>query len=106
MKIGKVWLIPRKAIENYKPGPQGFAAVWAQRRAAKQATQSENNDATDRPSLEQDSGQDDMDKDDVAREILRHLKILIRKLDKIEKIGERIIAEDTAKINAQEKSQA
>lgn len=26
-KIGHQWLIPKKAIKNYKPGPQGFAAI-------------------------------------------------------------------------------
>ncbi|MBQ7154921.1 MAG: helix-turn-helix domain-containing protein [Synergistaceae bacterium] len=111
VKIGKVWLIPKKALEDYKPGPQGFAAVWAHRRAAQQEAQAEQPDAADRPSPEQESGQDsgqdsgqnDGDTEDVAREILRHLKILISKLDRLEKIGEKIIAGDTAKCNAQEK---
>lgn len=95
VKIGKVWLIPKKALEEYKPGPQGFAAVWAHRRAAQQATQPEQTDDVNRPSSDQnndtDSSQVSNNSEDVAREILRHLKILNRKLDKLEKIGEKII---------------
>ena len=26
-KIGRMWVVPRKSIQNYTPGPQGFAAV-------------------------------------------------------------------------------
>lgn len=111
VKIGKVWLIPRKALEDYKPGPQGFAAVWAHRRAAQQAAQPEQPDTVESPSPAKPGQESDqtegnnteVDNEDVAREILRHLKILIRKLDGLEKIGERIIAEDAAKNNAQEK---
>lgn len=33
-KLGNRWLIPRKALEEYKPGPQGFAVVWERRRKA------------------------------------------------------------------------
>lgn len=37
-RIGKkMWLIPKSSIENYTPGPQGFAAVKARRDAARQA---------------------------------------------------------------------
>ena len=31
-KIGHQWMIPRKSVENYKKGPQGFAVVWERRR--------------------------------------------------------------------------
>ncbi len=36
-KVGNTWVIPRSSVETYKPGPQGFAAVWEQRRAEKAA---------------------------------------------------------------------
>ena len=26
VKVGRDWLIPRAAVESYRPGPQGFAA--------------------------------------------------------------------------------
>ena len=102
VKVGKVWLIPRKAIENYKPGPQGFAAVWAHRRAAQNAESAGHPDNVDRPS----SGQDDTDAQDVQQELLKHIKILIRKMDRLEKLGKKIIAAGSAKSNAQEKSRS
>ena len=102
VKVGKVWLIPRKAIENYKPGPQGFAAVWAHRRAAQNAESAGHPDNVDRSS----SGQDDTDAQDVQQELLKHIKILIRKMDRLEKLGEKIIAAGATNTNAQEKSRA
>ena len=27
-RIGHQWMIPRKTIENYEKGSQGFAAIW------------------------------------------------------------------------------
>ena len=106
VKVGKVWLIPRKAIEDYKPGPQGFAAVWAHRRAAQTAESAGYTDNADRPSSGQESGQDGTDAQDIQRELLKHIKILIRKMDRLEKLGEKIIATGAAKSNAQEKSRA
>ena len=103
VKVGKVWLIPRKAIKDYKPGPQGFAAVWAHRRAAQNA---ESADTANRPSHSQESGQDDSEAQDIQRELLKQIKILIRKMDRLEKLGEKIIAVAAAKSNAQEKQQA
>ena len=102
VKVGKVWLIPRKAIEDYKPGPQGFAAVWAHRRAAQNAENTGHPDDADRLN----SGQDDTDAQDIQRELLKHIKILIRKMDRLEKLGEKIIAAGATKSNAQEKSRA
>ena len=93
VKVGKVWLIPRKAIEDYKPGPQGFAAVWAHRRAAQKAEQPEHSGTTERPS----SGQDYTDALDIQRELLKHIKILIRKIDRLEKLGEKIIAQEKSR---------
>ena len=29
IKIGTNWLIPKKAIVRYTPGPKGFAVMWA-----------------------------------------------------------------------------
>ena len=106
VKVGKVWLIPRKAIEDYKPGPQGFAAVWAHRRAAQNTESAEHPDTANRPSPGQESGQVDSDAQDIQRELLKHIKILIHKMDKLEKLGEKIIAAGAIKSNAQEKSQA
>ena len=31
-KFGNAWIIPREAVENYKPGLRGFAEVWRRRR--------------------------------------------------------------------------
>ena len=31
-KRGNTWLIPRDSVKTYKPGLQGFAAVWKNRR--------------------------------------------------------------------------
>ena len=106
VKVGKVWLIPRKAIEDYKPGPQGFAAVWAHRRAAQNAESAGHPDNADRPSSGQESGQDDTDAQDIQRELLKHIKILIRKMDRLEKLGEKIMAAGATKPNAQEKYRA
>ena len=106
VKVGKVWLIPRKAIEEYKPGPQGFAAVWAHRRAAQNAESAGHPDTADRPSPGQESGQDDNNAQDIQRELLKHIKILIRKMDRLEKLGEKIIAAGATNTNAQEKSRA
>ena len=36
-KVGNTWVIPRASVESYKPGPQGFAAVWARRKAKGQS---------------------------------------------------------------------
>ena len=36
IRVGNTWLIPRKSIENYKPGPQGFAAIWKRKREAQE----------------------------------------------------------------------
>ena len=37
-KVGqKVWLIPEKSVMEYKPGPQGFAALKARKLAKKEA---------------------------------------------------------------------
>lgn len=32
-KIGTNWLIPKKAIVHYTPGPKGFAVMWARLKA-------------------------------------------------------------------------
>ncbi|MBQ7153951.1 MAG: helix-turn-helix domain-containing protein [Synergistaceae bacterium] len=105
VKVGKVWLIPRKAIEDYKPGPQGFAAVWAHRRAAQNA-ESAGHDNANRSSSGQESAQDDTDAQDIQRELLKHIKILLRKMDRLEKLGEKIIAAGATKSNAQPRSPA
>ena len=35
-RFGGRWLIPKESAKNYKPGPQGFAAVWQRRRQAQE----------------------------------------------------------------------
>ena len=32
LRRGK-WFVPKKSLEEYKPGPQGFAAVWEKRKS-------------------------------------------------------------------------
>ena len=45
-RIGeKMWLIPRKSVEEYKPGKQGFAAVKEREEAKKTAWLAEVNTA-------------------------------------------------------------
>ena len=41
----KMWVIPRKSVINYKPGPQGFGAVKARKEAQKAAMLAEINSA-------------------------------------------------------------
>ena len=36
-KVGNTWIIPCESVESYKPGPQGFEAVWQRRRAKEEA---------------------------------------------------------------------
>ena len=43
MVAQKVWLIPMKSVIDYKPGPQGFAAVQARKRAEEAANIQEQN---------------------------------------------------------------
>ena len=46
-KVGKTWVIPREAVENYKPAPTGFALIWEKRRAEEAAMQDEIKAAVD-----------------------------------------------------------
>lgn len=40
---GNIWLVPKKSVEDYEPGLQGFAAVQARKRAEEAARQAEVN---------------------------------------------------------------
>ena len=44
-KFGKSWAIPRKAVEGYEKGPQGFAADKERKEAERQAQRTEINAA-------------------------------------------------------------
>ena len=65
-RIGHRWLIPRKTAENFKKAPQGFAVIWARRKAEKLAKE---NKATE---VQNESVQKNVDE-----EILECLKMLI-----------------------------
>ncbi len=79
-RIGHQWMIPRTVIENYKPAPQGFAAVWARRRQAEKLQLEA--DLADDP--EYVDGADE--KVELEREILQCMRTLIRKLNRLEKV--------------------
>lgn len=40
-KMGWAWVIPEETVKNYKPGPQGYAAVWEKIKQEKAAIQAE-----------------------------------------------------------------
>ena len=75
-RIGHQWLIPRKTIENYEKGPQGFAAIWQRRREAEQA----------QFEAEPDIAEGVDDKENLEREILQYMRVLSRKFSRLEKI--------------------
>ena len=82
-RIGHQWMIPKKTIENYEKGPQGFAAIWQRRREAEKLQ----NEADDIALSEYDSDESKMDsKEELEREILYYMKILARKIGRLEKI--------------------
>ena len=90
-RIGHQWMIPRKTIENYEKGPQGFAAIWLRKREAEKVQ----NEADDIALAENDSDSDSYvdSKEELEREILHYMKILARKIGRLEKI----IAQEKAK---------
>ena len=82
-RIGHQWMIPRKTIENYEKGPQGFAAIWQRRREAEKLQ----NKADDIALSESASDESKTDsKEELEREILHYVKILARKIGRLEKI--------------------
>ena len=82
-RIGHQWMIPRKTIENYEKGPQGFAAIWQRRREAEKLQ----NEADDIALSEYDNDESKTDsKEELEREILHYMKILARKIGRLEKI--------------------
>ena len=42
---GRMWLIPKQSVKDYKPGPQGFAATQAKKRKEAEETLKERNAA-------------------------------------------------------------
>ena len=40
-KISGAWFIPEESVASYKPGPQGFAAVWKKIRDKEAALEAE-----------------------------------------------------------------
>ena len=40
-KEGATWFIPEESVSSYKPGPQGFAAVWKKIRDKEAALEAE-----------------------------------------------------------------
>ena len=79
-RIGHQWMIPRKVIEDYQPAPQGFAAVWARRRAAEKA-QSEAELAAEPEII---AGVET--REVLEREILQTMRTLVRKITRLEKL--------------------
>ncbi len=86
-RIGHQWMIPRSTVEQYKPAPQGFAAVWERRRQAEKL-QLEAELAADPEYVE---GADE--NEELEREILQCMRTLIRKFNRLEKV----IAQEKAK---------
>ena len=82
-RIGHQWMIPRTTIENYEKGPQGFAAIWKRKREAEKAQ----NEADDVALAESDSKVNS--KEELEREILHYMKILSRKIGRLEKLFHR-----------------
>ncbi len=82
VKVANRWLIPRKALEEYQPGPQGYAAVWEHRRAAQKVKAEKGESATIMRNMPESSYES---KIDIERELLRRVNILIRKIDSLEK---------------------
>ena len=80
-RIGHQWMIPRATIENYKKAPQGFAAIWQRRREA------------EKQSLENGEAENLSPDSNVEREILKYMKILIKKIDRLDKKIEEITAQ-------------
>ena len=87
IRIGKRWLIPRKSVENYKPGPQGFAAIWARRHKEEESEiENENFD-----SLSDDEKQNEIEKlyqelriaEEKNLNLLRQIDLIRRKLHKL-----------------------
>ena len=91
-RIGHQWMIPKATIENYERNPRGFAAMWQNRRKAEEA-ELEAEIAAEGSKAEM-SG----DKEGLEREILQCMRVLIRKLHRLDGI----IAGEAAKSNAQE----
>ena len=79
IRIGHQWLIPRKTIESYEKAPQGFAAVWKQRRE-KESEQLAKLEAEVMGSSGEES------KEDLEREMIACMKLLVRKIGRLEKI--------------------
>ena len=73
-------MIPRKVIEDYQPAPQGFAAVWARRRAAEKA-QAEAELAAEPEII---AGVET--REVLEREILQTMRTLVRKITRLEKL--------------------
>ncbi|MBQ7577229.1 MAG: helix-turn-helix domain-containing protein [Synergistaceae bacterium] len=87
IRIGKRWLIPRKSVENYKPGPQGFAAIWARRHKEEESEiENENFD-----NLSDDDRQHEIEKlyqelriaEEKNLNLLRQIDLMRRKLHKL-----------------------
>lgn len=74
--LGHQWLIPKETVRDYKRSPKGFAGMWENRRKAENAL------------IEgEDSSDDELgDKEAVEREILRYMKLLVKKIHVLEKI--------------------
>ena len=79
-RIGHQWMIPKATIEKYEKTPRGFAGVWQRRRKAEEA-QLEAEIAAEGSESEM-SG----DKEGLELEILQCMRVLLRKLSRLEKI--------------------
>ena len=85
-RIGHQWLIPRKTIENYEKAPQGFAAIWKRKHE-------QENEQLAKLETEVMGSSGDVSKENLEREILSCMKLLVKKISRLEKI----IAQEKAK---------
>ena len=86
IRIGHQWLIPRKTIENYEKAPQGFAAIWKRKHE-------EENEQLAKLEVEVLGSSGEVSKENLEREILSCMKLLVKKISRLEKI----IAQEKAK---------
>ncbi|MBQ4401183.1 MAG: helix-turn-helix domain-containing protein [Synergistaceae bacterium] len=76
-RIGHQWLIPRATVENYEKAPQGFAAIWERRREAEKAQEKELLEG-------ENTGEETVE--ELEREILKGMRLLARKFNRLEKL--------------------
>lgn len=82
-RLGHRWLIPRKTVETYEKGPQGFAAIWQRRREAEKAEAESYVLSEDEHS---ENAGDLVGKKNIELEILRNLKFLVKEVRALRRV--------------------